>query len=105
VIFGHARGTPHYWFAWRPVRLVDGRWVWWHGLARQFNDPAMDPRREPPPKVVYTPWEAFVQKEMQAMQWAPSSDDPLAQREKPLPPSLQAFKELIDASVAAGRIL
>jgi len=23
------------WFAWRPVRLIDGRWAWWHLIERR----------------------------------------------------------------------
>lgn len=35
MIFGPKRKGPrenrskwHQWFAWRPVRLIDGRWIW-----------------------------------------------------------------------------
>jgi len=25
---------PHEWFAWRPVQLMDGRWIWWERIMR-----------------------------------------------------------------------
>ncbi len=27
------------WFAWRPVRLKDGRWVWWQTVRRRYYNP------------------------------------------------------------------
>jgi hypothetical protein len=29
-------GPWHWWFAWRPVRLVDGRWVWLRRVMRRL---------------------------------------------------------------------
>ncbi len=26
---------PHYWFAWYPVQLESGEWVWWEIVTRQ----------------------------------------------------------------------
>jgi len=32
--FGSPVGPPHPWFAWRPVRLYYGKWVWMRVVIR-----------------------------------------------------------------------
>jgi hypothetical protein len=31
----------HLWFAWRPVQLEDGRWVWWETVFRSWLGPIL----------------------------------------------------------------
>ncbi len=28
--------TVYNWFAWRPMHLQDGRWVWWQPIWREY---------------------------------------------------------------------
>jgi hypothetical protein len=34
MIYGRKKRVPYRWFAWRPVRIRDGRWVWRQWVAR-----------------------------------------------------------------------
>jgi hypothetical protein len=51
MIYGHKSREWKYWWAWRPVKLKDGRHAWWHGLARCRN---------PGESTRYRPWEEYV---------------------------------------------
>lgn len=34
-MFGDSVGPWHIWFAWRPVKTIDGRWTWLRTIERQ----------------------------------------------------------------------
>lgn len=31
---GNLLSKGHYWFAWRPVKLITGEWIWWEWTRR-----------------------------------------------------------------------
>jgi hypothetical protein len=31
-------GAWYFWLAWRPVQLLNGKWVWWEIIQRRWNE-------------------------------------------------------------------
>lgn len=91
MIFGRSRGKWHYWFAWRPVKIDDGRRAWLHGLA------VYTPRLGDHLKRIRVPWELHV---FHLMQEERQRSRMFGDEEIKFSDKLLVFEKLIERKIA-----